>query len=342
MKARKRQNIVVEGNRVEFRVRAGFGPLLGGFFLFATSLVGLLLTLPFHRGVSGYAMGGIVLNVLILLWTGDLFFRALVGFSQKTVFDTDARLVRHANLFGEKTPLPFADIGSIDRVSRGVHASASVLYKVTRQGHRFGKGWALTRPLSPDDPDLLRLETTILPILRDAIREEQSEPEVVDSPRHYREVDGGWERRTSPSFILVGVVCVAILMASPFRPWALVILIFAMYALFQWLQTSRIRIEPETRTVTLKPATMRKRVVVTWDDVVAVEETYRYTIVEPVRIGLRYRVDGATEVCPLCTSYRRGLAASVAHETEALIGAKTRHDDPSYPAVSPFRTTSAP
>ncbi|MCD8351673.1 MAG: hypothetical protein LUC93_13785 [Planctomycetaceae bacterium] len=321
--------IMVEGNRVEFRVRAGFGPLLGGFFLFATSLVALLATLPFHRFGSGYAMGGIILEVLILLWTGDMFFRAVVGFSQKTIVDNDAKVIRHADLFGEKQPIPFADVGAIDRVSRGVDANASVAYKITRRGHRFGKGWALTRPQPPDNDDRKHLETTILPILLEAIRSESPESEAPDSHVHYREIDGGYERRTAPSFILVAVVCFAILMASPFKPWALVFITLAMYAVFQQLQTSRIRIEPEAGTVTLKPAALRKRVSIRLEDVIAVEETYRFSILEPVRIGIRYRVDDATEVCPFCTSYRRRLAESVALETEALLRGNIRHEDPS-------------
>lgn len=321
--------MVVEGNRVEFRVRTGFGPLLGSLFLFATSLATLLATLPFHRHGSGYAMGGIVLEVAILLWTGDLLYRALVGFSQKTVFDNDVKVVRHADLFGEKPPLAFADVGAIDRVARGVHTAASVGYVLTRRGRRFGKGWPLIRPLPPDVGDLQRLETTVLPVLRQAIRAAGPDPDAANVPLHFRHVGGGWERRTSPSCVVVGVICAAILVASPFRPWALVGLIFAAYALFQWLQTSRVRFEPETRTLVLKPAALRKRLTIRMEDVIAVEETYRYTLAEPVRIGLRYRMDGATDVCPICTTYRRGLAEAVAAETEAILRGNSRHDDPS-------------
>lgn len=318
--------IVVDGNRIEFTVKARLMPIFGSSLLFGTILFMFIATVSIQRGPIGYAWRSIFLELLVLIWTGENCLRAIIVFSQKTVFDNEARLVRHRDLLGGKPPLPFDEVAAIAKVRRGAHAGASVLFKVARRGRRFGASWALTRNEAEDNPTIRYVEETLHPVLNQAVFAGRPPMAEAFPPAHYRQDGDAWTRRCMPSLVLATVLCLAIAFASPFRAWGLLGVVFCCYLLFAALQMSTVEFVLGEGVARLKPALLRKAVVVPFADIVGIEETYRHTLLEPIRIGLRYRVGGKSELCPLCVSYRNGKAEAVADETEALLGKATQSE----------------
>lgn len=326
--AKNAHPILVDGNRIEFTVKARLMHILGSSLLFGTVLFMFVATVSVQRGTLGYAWRSVFLQLLALIWTGENCLRAVAVFSQKTVFDNAARLIRHRDLLGEKQPLPFDEAAAIVKVRRGAHAGAGVLFKVARRGRRFGAGWALTRSEAENHPTIRYVEETLLPVLNRAVFAGRAPRAEAFPPIHYRQDGDVWTRRCMPSLLLATGLCLAIAFASPFHAWGIVGVAFCAYLLFAALQTSRVEFLLDEGVARFKPALLRKTVTVPFADIVGIEETYRHTILEPIRIGIRYRVGGGSELCPLCVSYRNGKAEAVADETEALLS-KAAQADPS-------------
>lgn len=321
-----RANIAVDGNRIEFTVKARLMHVFSSLLLFATILFMFVATVAVQWGMAGYAWRSIFLQLLVLVWTGENCLRAIIVFSQKTVFDNEARLVRHRDLLGEKPVLPFDEVASIAKVRRGAHAGASVLFKVARRGRRFGAGWALTRNEPDDNPTIRYVEETLIPVLNQTVFAGRVTATQAFPPVHFQQDGDAWTRRCMPSLLLAVALCLAIAFASPFQAWGIVGLVFCAYMLFAALQMGKVEFLLGDGVARLKPALLRKAVTVPLADIVGIEETYRHTLLEPIRLGIRYRVGGKTELCPLCVSYRNGKAEAVADETEALLGKATQAD----------------
>lgn len=340
------KNIVIDGDRLTMIANVGHGAMLASFLLLGAILA---FSMPSFHDLVG---NGIVLfQTLALPDMFVTFLRDFSNWSRRTVFDGAGGEARHANMLGAKQPAPFTEIAEFVRVRMGSGEGERRLYKLTRKGKRFGRGWQLTRPLPAGDAELAFVEKTVLPALRLAVAEAKERAgqdclRGIDSPRRYRQ-DGDafsrWARKKSPLF--PALIAVLLIMPFPMGNFGISILLVA-YAVHTVFGVSTITLYPAEGVMRLRPSLFAGKTEIPFGDILGFEQLHNSSIFQPCSVCLRYLLNGAERSALLCCSYSDRTAEAVAEETEALLGvdpfAGVRHSIPSNATMFPSSITNAP
>lgn len=333
------KTIILDGNRITFVHKTGHGAVLESFLAVALALTPFTLFFDASLGYGILALQAFILPDLIAL-----FCRNFSNWSARTTFDCDAALVTHANMLGNKSPLPFSEVGDLVRVATGFGDGMRVSYKVTPKGGRFTRGWPLTSGKPSGDPQLRDVEERILPALRRAIGAAgglRSETFTSDAMRHYKRGDAGFTRvarKKTPIFlILVALMCLVRLPTATLG----IIVLLAANLIYVAFGMTRLTIDPASRTLRFRHLPFGRARTIPLADVLGIEQIQPASIVQPYAISLRFRQDEKENSVLLCHSYFNRIAETVADETEALLSAIDTHPDPSNPET-PASTTIAP